>query len=98
MATFRAPTLLLLRKTATNLRPRVYLGLRCTTSARHLLQHNSLGRAEYSSVASERPSLAPKVERGGSKVFKNADLAVADLKSGSTILSSGFGLCGVAGI
>jgi acyl CoA:acetate/3-ketoacid CoA transferase alpha subunit len=30
-------------------------------------------------------------------VFKNADEAVADLKSGSTILSAGFGLCGTAG-
>ncbi|RJE24455.1 hypothetical protein PHISCL_03206 [Aspergillus sclerotialis] len=96
MATFRAPTLFLLRKTATNWRLRVYLGLRCATRGRHLLQHSSLGRAKYSSVASDYPSLAPKVERGGSKVFKNADLAVADLKSGSTILSSGFGLCGVA--
>ncbi|CAG8141439.1 unnamed protein product [Penicillium salamii] len=41
-------------------------------------------------------SLAPKIERGGSKVFKDADAAVTDIKSGSTILSSGFGLCGVA--
>jgi 3-oxoacid CoA-transferase len=30
-------------------------------------------------------------------VYKNADAAVADLKSGSTILSAGFGLCGTAG-
>lgn len=35
-------------------------------------------------------------QRGGSKVFKTADDAVADIKSGSTIVSSGFGLCGVA--
>jgi 3-oxoacid CoA-transferase len=39
----------------------------------------------------------PKIERGASKVFKNADDAVADLKSGATILSAGFGLCGTAG-
>lgn len=32
-----------------------------------------------------------------SKVYGTADEAVADVKSGSTILSSGFGLCGVAG-
>ncbi|KEZ43428.1 Succinyl-CoA:3-ketoacid-coenzyme A transferase [Scedosporium apiospermum] len=32
---------------------------------------------------------------GASKVFDSADSAVADIKSGSTILSSGFGLCGV---
>jgi hypothetical protein len=40
---------------------------------------------------------APKAMRGGSKVFKNADEAVADIQSGSTILSAGFGLCGTAG-
>jgi hypothetical protein len=33
----------------------------------------------------------PKVERSGSKLYKDADAAVADIKSGSTILSSGFG-------
>lgn len=54
--------------------------------------------AYYSTSALERRSLAPKVERGLSKLFKSADEAVADIKSGSTILSSGFGLCGVAGI
>lgn len=32
-----------------------------------------------------------------SKVYGTADEAVADVRSGSTILSSGFGLCGVAG-
>jgi 3-oxoacid CoA-transferase len=36
--------------------------------------------------------------RGESKIFKSADDAVKDLKSGSTILSAGFGLCGTAGI
>ena len=30
-------------------------------------------------------------------MFKSADEAVADIKSGSTILSAGFGLCGTAG-
>ncbi|RAL63362.1 hypothetical protein DID88_003785 [Monilinia fructigena] len=39
---------------------------------------------------------APKIVRGASKVYKNADEAVADIKSGSTILSAGFGLCGTA--
>ncbi|CRK31028.1 hypothetical protein BN1723_003758 [Verticillium longisporum] len=39
---------------------------------------------------------APEVKRGGSKLFESADHAVADIKSGWTILSSGFGLCGVA--
>ncbi|KAK0387858.1 hypothetical protein NLU13_4103 [Sarocladium strictum] len=34
--------------------------------------------------------------RGGSKLYRDADAAVADIQSGSTILSAGFGLCGVA--
>ncbi|KAF1954888.1 succinyl-CoA:3-ketoacid-coenzyme A transferas-like protein [Byssothecium circinans] len=38
----------------------------------------------------------PVIDRSRSKLFKSADHAVADLKSGSTILSAGFGLCGVA--
>ena len=37
------------------------------------------------------------VVRRDSKVYKDADEAVADLVSGSTILSSGFGVCGTAG-
>lgn len=53
----------------------------------------------YSTAPAPAPTrLAPKIERGASKLFKNADDAVADIQSGSTILSSGFGLCGVAGI
>lgn len=40
---------------------------------------------------------APTKIVGNSKVYKSAEDAVADIKSGSTILSSGFGLCGVAG-
>ncbi|KAI0551275.1 succinyl-CoA:3-ketoacid-coenzyme A transferase subunit B [Xylaria curta] len=38
---------------------------------------------------------APKT-RGGSKVFRSADEAIADVKDGDVILSAGFGLCGVA--
>ncbi|KJZ77728.1 Succinyl-CoA:3-ketoacid-coenzyme A transferase 1 [Hirsutella minnesotensis 3608] len=34
--------------------------------------------------------------RKASKYYETADAAVADVKSGSTLLSSGFGLCGVA--
>lgn len=41
--------------------------------------------------------VVPAPERGLSKLFKDADAAVADLQSGSTILSAGFGLCGTAG-
>lgn len=36
--------------------------------------------------------------RPKSKVYDTADAAVADIQSGSTILSSGFGLCGIAGM
>lgn len=64
------------------------------------MQTQAQGQAQtqvrWSSTA-QASSLAPKIERGGSKVYKDADAAVADIKSGSTILSSGFGLCGVAG-
>ncbi|KIX04848.1 uncharacterized protein Z518_05719 [Rhinocladiella mackenziei CBS 650.93] len=41
-------------------------------------------------------SQQPVIDRTRSKLFKDADEAVADLKSGSTILSAGFGLCGTA--
>lgn len=39
---------------------------------------------------------APVIDRSKSKVLKSAEEAVADIQSGSTILSAGFGLCGVA--
>lgn len=39
---------------------------------------------------------APAKVRGQSKLFKSADEAVADIQSGSTVLSAGFGLCGTA--
>nr|XP_036577253.1 Succinyl-CoA:3-ketoacid coenzyme A transferase 1, mitochondrial 2 [Colletotrichum truncatum]KAF6784192.1 Succinyl-CoA:3-ketoacid coenzyme A transferase 1, mitochondrial 2 [Colletotrichum truncatum] len=55
--------------------------------------------ASYRSITTSqilRSQKAPVVKRGGSKLYKTADEAVADVKSGSTILSSGFGLCGVA--
>ena len=45
----------------------------------------------------QEATLAPKATRGTSKIFRNADEAVADIKSGSIILSAGFGLCGTAG-
>ncbi|KAF2025720.1 3-oxoacid CoA-transferase [Setomelanomma holmii] len=38
----------------------------------------------------------PVIDRSKSKLFKDADEAVADIQPGSTILSAGFGLCGVA--
>ncbi|KAK5108114.1 hypothetical protein LTR62_008768 [Meristemomyces frigidus] len=39
---------------------------------------------------------APAKTRGQQKVFDSVDEAVADVKSGSTLLSAGFGLCGTA--
>ncbi|KAF7593029.1 hypothetical protein BBP40_012116 [Aspergillus hancockii] len=65
-------------------------------NARLLLQSINISFAQYSTATVEQPARAPKIDRGASKLFRNADEAVADLKSGSTILSSGFGLCGVA--
>ncbi|KAJ6021471.1 hypothetical protein N7540_006975 [Penicillium herquei] len=94
MAALRVASASLSRKAITSCRPRVYLGLR--TSVRPLLPITRSIPHTYYSTTAPRLSLAPKIERGGSKVFKNADEAVADLKSGSTVLSSGFGLCGVA--
>ncbi|KAK5075739.1 hypothetical protein LTR70_010014 [Exophiala xenobiotica] len=38
----------------------------------------------------------PTPSRPKSKIYKDADDAVKDLKDGSTLLSAGFGLCGVA--
>ncbi|KKY35993.1 putative coenzyme a [Diaporthe ampelina] len=56
----------------------------------------SSSTARRSAEPSASDSKAPAPTRGGSKLFRDADAAVADVKSGSTILSSGFGLCGVA--
>lgn len=56
----------------------------------------SSSTARRSADPSPSDSKAPAPTRGGSKLFPDADAAVADVKSGSTILSSGFGLCGVA--
>lgn len=46
--------------------------------------------------ASNPQETHPEIKRPRSKLFKDADAAVADLQDGSTILSAGFGLCGVA--
>jgi len=48
------------------------------------------------SVLREVAATQPGKSRGGSKVYDSVDEAVADVKSGSTILSAGFGLCGTA--
>ncbi|OJJ45517.1 hypothetical protein ASPZODRAFT_153164 [Penicilliopsis zonata CBS 506.65] len=100
MASLRVSALLPRRLAASS--PRVYLGVRCaTTTLRPALQHSDrqrlIKRCSYSTAPSTEPgTLAPKIERGASKLFESADAAVADLQSGSIVLSSGFGLCGVA--
>lgn len=53
-------------------------------------------RAYTTTLPRQSEPLAPRIVRGESKLFSSADDAVADLRSGSTILSAGFGLCGVA--
>lgn len=58
-----------------------------------LYQHNAPRQRRLYSQPVER---APVIDRSRSKLFKSADEAVADVASGSTILSAGFGLCGVA--
>jgi 3-oxoacid CoA-transferase len=54
------------------------------------------GRRSFSHSGHWRSADVPKVERGGSKLWESAADAVADIRSGSVVLSSGFGLCGVA--
>ncbi|TVY32753.1 Succinyl-CoA:3-ketoacid coenzyme A transferase 1, mitochondrial [Lachnellula subtilissima] len=53
------------------------------------------GYDQKANVGAKRDA-APKIVRGASKVFRDADEAVADIQNGATILSAGFGLCGTA--
>jgi 3-oxoacid CoA-transferase len=71
----------------------------CLRAAVPAARRAPLSRRNYSAVPGEAQSTskAPKIERGKSKLYSNADEAVADLQSGSMILSAGFGLCGIAG-
>ncbi|KAL6251035.1 hypothetical protein RBB50_001243 [Rhinocladiella similis] len=62
-------------------------GARLFTTSRSRWQEATARRAEDEQ---------PVIDRTKSKVFKDADEAVADLKSGSVIFSAGFGLCGTA--
>ncbi|KAK3313068.1 hypothetical protein B0H66DRAFT_385155 [Apodospora peruviana] len=66
------------------------------TPTSRLIRCGSGVRRSFSSTRSWRSAPIPTVNRGDSKLFESADDAVADIKSGSVILSSGFGLCGVA--
>ncbi|CAG8898515.1 unnamed protein product [Penicillium egyptiacum] len=81
------------RKALAACRPRLFLGVRASVRP---FQPFSTSTSTRYSITAPLQSLAAKVERSSSKLYKDADGAVADIKSGSTILSSGFGLCGVA--
>ncbi|KAK2039172.1 coenzyme A transferase [Colletotrichum somersetense] len=90
---------------ARQLRPRVLIRASFTASRAACAQPQRFPRAKALGVATcrgitttpvRRSQKAPATKRGGSKLYASADEAVADIKSGSTILSSGFGLCGVA--
>jgi 3-oxoacid CoA-transferase len=62
-------------------------------AARHLDRRwNIVAQKRYISA----PAREPVIDRSQSKLFSSADEAVADIRSGSTVLSAGFGLCGVA--
>lgn len=64
----------------------------------HVKQHASQSRTFQTSGAFFREASggAPRKVRGQRKVFDSVDEAVADIRSGSTVLSAGFGLCGTA--
>ena len=97
MATRRIPALLLAHSSRSAfLAGSRFIPRRVAPLAR---QFNTLDRKreQYQANVGAKRDPAPEIVRGGSKVYKNADAAVADLKSGSTILSAGFGLCGTAG-
>jgi hypothetical protein len=51
----------------------------------------------YATSYTHKSPEPPAIDRSKSKLYGDADEAVADIKSGSVVLSSGFGLCGVAG-
>ncbi|PYH78702.1 3-oxoacid CoA-transferase [Aspergillus uvarum CBS 121591] len=95
MATLRISTFALSRRTIVAARPQNPLRLR-QANPRPFLGSKNLASAHFSTARDETYSRAPRIDRGASKLIGSADEAVADLKSGSTILSSGFGLCGVA--
>lgn len=98
MATLRGSAIVSpMWRTHTVTRPRLHLGTCYKACARPGLLTTTIRYVRYSTATPQQQTLAPKIERGVSKLFRDADEAVSDLKSGSTILSSGFGLCGVAG-
>lgn len=77
---------------------RVVLSKRAAGVAALPFARGFINDAKQNAAVEETESLAPTIDRSRSKVYKSADEAVADIKSGSTILSAGFGLCGTAGM
>ncbi|KIW85693.1 hypothetical protein Z517_01085 [Fonsecaea pedrosoi CBS 271.37] len=69
-------------------------------SSRQDIRHFTSSRTRNLQAASSSQSVSsddqPVIDRTRSKLFKDADEAVADIKSGSVIFSAGFGLCGTA--
>jgi 3-oxoacid CoA-transferase len=98
MAAVRAPCFTLARAAISKPLPR----LNCTwhgARPRYLAHTSGIRNihAVAASAVNEDAQPLPVIERGASKVYSSADEAVADIQSGSVILSSGFGLCGVPG-
>lgn len=86
-----------LRVTLHDARAPIYsLQQRARASLSYTKVHQNRGfRTSKAIWSANAPEASPK--KSHSKLYKSADDAVADVQSGSTILSSGFGLCGVAG-
>ena len=79
--------------------PRVHVTLvQPSRAAWRSKQHAVQTRAFQTSTTllREAPGGAPSKVRGQRKVYDSVDEAVADIQSGSTVLSAGFGLCGTA--
>ncbi|KAI9731814.1 MAG: hypothetical protein M1818_007679 [Claussenomyces sp. TS43310] len=96
MATIRVPSAVVRNASFNALRvcsrlQKLHAPMRCSI---RYLQHSI--EQPQTRPKQPKPDLTPKVDRGASKLFKSADEAVTDIKSGSTILSAGFGLCGTA--
>jgi 3-oxoacid CoA-transferase len=70
-----------------------------TTATKQTLLSISLSTRWWNNHERQRRSYSsapPTIDRSASKLYGSAHDAVADIQSGSTVLSSGFGLCGVA--
>ncbi|KAL6232035.1 hypothetical protein BDW75DRAFT_28612 [Aspergillus navahoensis] len=96
MATLRISALTLTRKATSAARAQLCFRAYQRTCGRPAPSPAARVRYSTASTTIEKPTRAPRIDRAASKLFKSADDAVADIESGSTILSSGFGLCGVA--